>query len=87
MTSATVCSFTPISPVGKRITRKVVITESTSEAESRISEDLVILPFWDWTLTYIPKYAKYFDSHTIPPKPYLEYTEDKEDKADAGPVV
>lgn len=77
-------SFARVFTLGKRITRKVVITESTSEAESRISEDLVMLPFWDWTLTYIPRYAKYFDSHTIPPKPYLEY---KEDGADADLAV
>lgn len=62
--------------VGKRITRKVVLTQSTSEAESRISEDLVMLPFWDWTYTYIPKWSKYFDSHSIPDKPHLEYRED-----------
>lgn len=67
--------------VGKRITRKVVLTESTSEAESRISEDLVMMPFWNWTYTYIPKWSKYFDSHSIPDKPQLEYTEDKADTA------
>ena len=77
-------NFARVFTLGKRITRKVVITESTSEAESRISENLVMLPFWDWTLTYIPKYAKYFDSHTIPPKPYLEY---REDVVDAGSAV
>lgn len=69
-------NFARVFTLGKRITRKVVITESTSEAESRISEDLVMLPFWDWTLTFIPRYAKYFDSHVIPGKPYLEYQED-----------
>ena len=62
--------------LGKRITRKVVITESTSEAESRISEDLKICPFWEWTLTYIPKWAKFFDSHAIPAKPHLRYSTD-----------
>lgn len=67
--------------VGKRISRKVVLTQSTSEAESRISEDLVMMPFWNWTYTYIPKWSKYFDSHSIPDKPQLEYTEDKADSA------
>ncbi len=62
--------------LGKRITRKVVITESTSEAESRISEDLKICPFWEWTLTYIPRWAKFFDSHAIPEKPHLLYSTD-----------
>lgn len=64
--------------VGKRITRKVVVTESTSEAESRIAEDLVICPFWDWTLTFIPRWSKYFDSHAIPDLPHLEFTADQE---------
>lgn len=67
--------------MGKRITRKVVITQSTSEAESRISEDLVILPFWNWTLTFIPKWAKYFDSHSVPQKDFLRYNEDTMDPA------
>lgn len=69
-------SFARVFTLGKRIVRKVVITQSTSEAESRISEDLVMLPFWNWTLTYIPKWAKYFDSHAIPDKPHLEFRED-----------
>lgn len=69
------CVFRVFS-LGKRITRKVVLTQSTSEAESRISEDLVMCPPWDWTLTYIPRYAKHFDSHVIPPRPYLDYVED-----------
>lgn len=67
--------------VGKRITRKVVLTQSTSEAESRISEDLVMLPFWDWTYTYIPRWSKFFDSHSIPDKPHLEYTTDPLERA------
>lgn len=71
-------SFLRVFTLGKRITRKVVITQSTSEAESRISEDLVICPIWDWTLTYIPRWAGFFDSHAIPDKPPLAYREDTE---------
>lgn len=69
-------NFLRVFTLGKRIVRKVVLTQSTSEAESRISEDLVMLPFWEWTFTYIPKWAKYFDSHSIPDKPHLEYNVD-----------
>ena len=69
-------NFARVFTLGKRITRKVVLTVSTSESESRISEDLVMLPFWNWTLTYIPKYARYFDSHSIPPLPPIKYTSD-----------
>ncbi len=70
--------------LGKRITRKVVITESTSEAESRISEDLKICPFWEWTLTYIPRWAKFFDSHAIPERPVLEYRLDASSVLEGG---
>lgn len=69
-------NFARVFTLGKRITRRVVITESTSEAESRISEDLKICPFWEWTLTYIPRWAKFFDSHAIPEKPHLLYSTD-----------
>lgn len=69
-------NFVRVFTLGKRITRRVVITESTSEAESRISEDLKICPFWEWTLTYIPRWAKFFDSHAIPDKPHLRYSTD-----------
>lgn len=69
-------NFMRVFTLGKRIVRKVVITQSTSEAESRISEDLIMLPFWNWTFTYIPKWSKYFDSHAIPEKAHLEYTTD-----------
>lgn len=62
----------------KRIHRTVVLTESESDRESRISENLefdTILswPFGGRILTFIPKYAKFFDSHCVPkldPLPY-----------------
>lgn len=59
--------------VGKRISRHIVLTESTSEAESRISENLKFTPFWNWKFTFIPKYAKYFNSFTVPDMPKLRY--------------
>jgi predicted AAA+ superfamily ATPase len=59
--------------VGKRITRRVTLTESTSEAESRISENLSFTSFLNWTYTYIPKWVKYFDSYVTPDLPKLPY--------------
>lgn len=61
--------------IGKRIYKSIVLTESTSEAESRISENLKFAPFWNWTLTFIPKYTKYFDSFNIPDVPQIQYKE------------
>ncbi|MEG1758577.1 MAG: zonular occludens toxin domain-containing protein [Oscillospiraceae bacterium] len=66
-------SFLNVLSVGKRIYKKIVLTESTSEAESRISENLKFaLPF-NWTFTWIPKYAKYFNSYEVPDMPNLSY--------------
>ena len=61
--------------VGKRITKKITLTEATAEGESRIAESLAFCPFWNWTVTLIPRYAKYFDSHIIPAMPELPYKE------------
>lgn len=64
------CFFNVIS-YGKKINRRIVLTKSTSEAPSTISEDLIFDPlllFWCGSrfLTYIPKYAKYFNSFYAP---------------------
>ena len=59
--------------LGRPITKRIVLTESTSEAESRISENLKFMPFWYWHWTYIPKWAKYFNSFDVPDLPKLHY--------------
>lgn len=61
--------------VGKSITKKIVLTDSTSEAESRIAENLKFKPIWDWKFTYIPKYSKYFNSFKVPEMPKLPFKE------------
>lgn len=70
------CMFRVLS-VGRRIYKKPVITASSPDTESRISEDLKIAPPWEWSYTLIPKWAKYFDSYAIPETPEYEYREDK----------
>lgn len=61
--------------IGKTITRKITLTESTSEAESRIAENLKFKPFWTWKIVYLPKWAKFFNSFEAPSKPELPFTE------------
>lgn len=68
-------NFLRIFSLGRRIVRSVTLTESTSEAESRICDNLKWAPVWSWTLTYIPKWAGRFDSAAIPEKPPLSYQE------------
>ena len=58
----------------KRILRQTVLVKSSAEAPSKIDEDLVfdsLLFFWAGSrkLTFIPKYAKYFDSFVTPELP------------------
>lgn len=61
--------------IGKRIDRKVALVQSTAQGDSRIAEDLKFSPFYTWTFTYIPKYARYFESFEAPERPYLTFTE------------
>lgn len=61
--------------IGKTIRRTVTLTEPTSEAESRIAESLKFNPFWNWKYTYIPRWAKYFQSFKVPDTPKLPYDE------------
>lgn len=66
----------------KRIHRSVVLTQAEADRESRISENLEFdsilgWPFGSRILTFIPKYAPYFDSHAVPklyPMPYKDMT-------------
>lgn len=65
--------------IGKRIDRKVALVESTAQGDSRIAEDLKFSPWWHWTFTFIPRYAKYFESFEAPERPFLTFTEVVED--------
>lgn len=54
---------------GRKIDKHFVINNSTAEAPSNIAENLQFEPFiFFWlgtrTLTFVPRYAKYFDSHS-----------------------
>lgn len=64
----------------KRIHRTVVLTQAEADRESRISENLefdsiLMWPFGGRILTYIPKYAHFFDSHCAPELDPIPYTE------------
>lgn len=60
--------------VGKRIFKSITLTESTSEAESRIAENLKFAPLWNWSFTWIPRYKKYFDSFSFPALEKIPYS-------------
>lgn len=68
-----VTNFATIFSLVRPVHRKLVVTESTSDSESRISENLKISWLFDWRITFIPRYAQYFDSYLVPIKPNLPY--------------
>ena len=76
------CGLANVFSVAKRIARKVVLTESVGDQESRISENLKFTPFFTWVYTYIPRYAKCYDSFVVPQKPKLTYITLKSDLKD-----
>lgn len=69
---------------GKRILKKCVLTEATSDQPSRIDENLKfdsLLFFWagSRTLTLIPRWATSFDSFAAPELPVKRYAQDTRD--------
>lgn len=66
---------------GKRILRRTVLIEAQGDSSSRIDENLefdslLLFAFGSRTLTFIPKWAKFFDSFdapSLPPAPYMPY--------------
>lgn len=68
-------NFARVFSLGRRIAKTITLTEASSEGESRIAESLKFKLFWYSTLTLIPKYSMYFDSHIIPPVPEIAYRE------------
>lgn len=77
--------------VGKRIYRTITLTEPSAESDSRIADCLEFAKPWNWTYTFIPRYAKHFDSYALPDHADLPYwTADTKQTiipADADPPV
>lgn len=62
--------------VKKKVIKEISIVKATAEGESRFADDLKVVP---WIVpgsrkyTYIPKYARYFDSFSAPPLKVKSY--------------
>lgn len=55
------------------IKKSVTLTESTSDAESRIAENLKFEWLFSWKFVKLTKYSRYFESFVVPEKPKLPY--------------
>lgn len=69
-----VTAINPWLSLVRPISKKIGLVEASSQGESRIVENLKFLFITSWKLTFIPKYAKYFDSFVAPEKEFLNYT-------------
>lgn len=68
-------SFLPWLAFRRPIRRKITLTEASSFGESRIADNLKFAFPTSWRFTFIPKYAKYFDSFRVDQKPEIPYYE------------
>lgn len=66
--------------ISKPIIRTIKLTEPTSEAESRIADQLKFDRIWHWKFYWMPRYFKYFDSFAAPARDAIPYREVKNEK-------
>lgn len=57
--------------LSRPIIRSITLTESTSQADSRIADNLRFSTIWKWRIFYMPRYFKYFDTSSMPDRPLL----------------
>ncbi|MEA4896588.1 MAG: zonular occludens toxin domain-containing protein [Oscillospiraceae bacterium] len=63
----------------REIDKKIIITESSPDAESRVSENLSFCGIFSWRFIYIPRYQPYFESFVLPYKELLNFTKVPDD--------
>lgn len=66
-------TFLPWLSLRRPIKRTITLTEASSFGESRIADNLKFRWVFAWRFTYLPRYAKHFNSFKAPLKPALPY--------------
>lgn len=59
--------------VSRPIIRRVTLVEASAEGESRIADNLEFAKIWKWRFYWMPKYFKFFNSHSIPEREYIPF--------------
>lgn len=72
--------------LSRPIVRRVTLTESTSQADSRIADDLHFTGIFSWRLYWMPSYFKYFNSLEMPPRPSMNYVLSECEKLPEGSI-
>lgn len=60
--------------VVRPISREVTLTAPSAESESRIADILKFDRIWHWKIIYLPRYFKYFNSFSAPPRKEIPST-------------
>lgn len=66
---------TSVGPLGivRPIVKKIGLTDASSLGESRIVDNLKFRWIFAWRFTWLPRYARYFQSFALPAHEYLSY--------------
>lgn len=66
---------TSVGPLGivRPIVKKIGLTDASSLGESRIVDNLKFRWIFSWRFTWLPHYARYFQSFVLPAHEYLTY--------------
>ena len=59
--------------VCRPIRKSVTLTEPSAEKESRIAEKLMFTSIFSWSFMWMPRYHKYFDSFSAPPRESIPF--------------
>lgn len=59
----------------REIEKRITITESSPDSESRVTENLSFRGIFHWRFIYIPKYQPYFDSFVLPDREPFPYSQ------------
>lgn len=57
------------------INRKVALVEASAQGESRVADNLVFAPIWEWKFIFMPNYFKWFDSFEAPARELIPFKE------------
>lgn len=64
--------------ISRPIIRRVTLTEATSQADSRIADNLSFGSIFSFRIYYMPKYFKYFNSLEMPARKLISYSNPSE---------
>ena len=66
-------SFLNMFTLSRPISRHVALVEASSTGDSRIADNLKFDSILNWRISFMPKYFKYFQSFSAPPREPISF--------------